>query len=135
MKLREFLSALDKLKRTGEGRWIACCPAHDDKSPSMSIKATPETFLVHCFAGCSVDAILGAVGMTFDDMYPDHREHIAPQKLSAHDALRCVSFEALVAVATMGTMRQRELTTEEQNRLVRASGRIQAAMDMAGVRI
>jgi hypothetical protein len=135
MKLREFLGRLDKLQRTGEGRWIACCPAHSDKSPSMSIKATPETVLIHCFAGCSAEEVLGAVGMTFSDLYPGHREHVRPQKLSSHDALRCVSHEALVAVATMGTMRQRLLTAEEQARLSLASGRIQAAMDMAGVRL
>ncbi len=134
MKTQELLSCLLRVKRTSSNSWVACCPAHEDRSPSLTIKETPETVLLHCFAGCSTDEILGAVGMTFDDLYPDHREHIKPQRLSAPDALRCVAFESLVVVASAGTMRERDLTSDEMSRLVTASARIQAAIEMAGVR-
>lgn len=133
MKTQEFLSRLSKVKNTGSGRWIACCPAHEDKSPSMSVKQTDETILIHCFAGCSIDSILGAVGMDVSDLYPDHQRLVKPQKLSAPDALRCIAYEALVVMASAGTLRQRGLTPDEIGRLAKASGRIQASLEMAGV--
>ena len=132
--ITDFLSRLQKVRKTGPDRWTACCPAHDDKGPSLSIKATSETILFHCFAGCSAEEVLGAVGMTFSDLYPDHREHIKPQRLSAQDALSCIAFESIVVVASAGTLRERPLTEDEVTRLVQASGRIQAALSMAGVR-
>lgn len=133
MKIQQLLDSLTKVRRTGPDRWIACCPAHDDNGPSLTIKATSETVLIHCFAECSTEEVLGAVGMTFSDLYPDHQELVKPQRLSAPDALRCIAFEAKVAAASMGTMRQRPLTEKEQARLIKASSRIQAALDMAGV--
>ena len=134
MKIQELLSRLDKVKKSGPDRWVARCPAHDDKGPSLSIKATNETVLIHCFAGCGAEAVLGAVGMDFADLYPDHREQVKPQRLSAQDALRCIAFESVVVAASAGTMRQRQLTEQEIDRLIQASARIQAALDMAGAR-
>jgi len=39
------------------GKWhgtqgICRCPAHDDGSPSLSVRAGDSSILVHCFAGC-----------------------------------------------------------------------------------
>jgi hypothetical protein len=133
MKTADLISRLKKVKKTGPRRWVACCPAHADKTPSMVITETDKTVLVHCFSGCSTEEILGAVGMTFDDLYPDHRELVRPGKIPISDALRCIAFEALVVTASAGTMRDRPLTEEEMARLVQASGRIQAAMTMSGV--
>jgi hypothetical protein len=31
---------------------MACCPVHDDRSPSLSIRDGDDQVLVHCFAGC-----------------------------------------------------------------------------------
>lgn len=133
MKLDLLLSSLHKVRKTGADSWVACCPAHADKSPSMTVKATPETILIHCFAGCSTAEILGAVGMTFDDLYPAHNRTVKPQKLSARSALECIAFESLVVSASAATMRQRQLTDKETARLIQACGRIQASLDMAGV--
>lgn len=130
MKVNELLSRLKKVKRTGEGRYVACCPAHEDKSPSMTIYVTPKTVLLHCFAGCEASEILGAIGMEFSELYADHREHTRDSRISARDALEAIAFEALVVVATAGTMRQRNLSPDEMARLVLASGRIQAAREM-----
>jgi len=33
-----LLSRVHKLKKTGDCKWLACCPAYDDKSPSLAIK-------------------------------------------------------------------------------------------------
>ena len=66
-----LLSRLSGVKRTGPDRWSAKCPAHQDKTPSLSIRETDhQRVLIHCFAGCSVEEVLGAVGLTFDDLFP-----------------------------------------------------------------
>ncbi|MCZ6718345.1 MAG: AAA family ATPase, partial [Gammaproteobacteria bacterium] len=42
--------------------WIACCPAHDDKNPSLSVSnGSDERVLVHCHAGCPQEAVIAAL--------------------------------------------------------------------------
>lgn len=66
----KFLSCLDKVKPTGRGKWMACCPAHDDNTPSLSIKETEGgDLLLHCFAGCSAADVVAAVGFTLSDLF------------------------------------------------------------------
>lgn len=47
-------------RQQGDG-WIARCPAHDDRTASLSIHARDGQVLVYCHAGCSQDAVLGAL--------------------------------------------------------------------------
>jgi len=62
MNIEEILSKLDGVKKQGDG-WIAKCPAHDDKEPSLSITTKGDKVLLHCFAGCSQEDVLKAVGL------------------------------------------------------------------------
>jgi putative DNA primase/helicase len=41
--------------------WQACCPAHDDSHPSLSIGYTDDKVLLCCHAGCDFDAICTAL--------------------------------------------------------------------------
>ncbi len=67
-----LLSKLSRVKKTGADRWMACCPAHQDKTASLSIKDLPDgRMLLHCFAGCEPDAVLAAIGLTFADIMPE----------------------------------------------------------------
>ena len=70
-KLDSLLSRLAGVKKTGDGRYIAKCPAHSDKSPSLAITQVDEKILLHCFAGCAVNDVLAAVGMELSDLFPD----------------------------------------------------------------
>lgn len=48
-------------KRSGSG-YVACCPAHDDKNPSLSIsEGAGGKVLYRCHAGCEQSALLAAV--------------------------------------------------------------------------
>jgi hypothetical protein len=64
----------------GKGRYMACCPAHEDRSPSLSIKECEDgRLLVHCFAGCPVSDVLEAVGLSMASLFPDSmRSHHKP---------------------------------------------------------
>ena len=37
------------------------CPAHDDRTPSLSVRPGRKRLLLHCFAGCDASAILRAL--------------------------------------------------------------------------
>lgn len=65
------LPRLDKVKPAGAGKWKACCPAHSDRDPSLSIaEAESGKILLHCWAGCEVRDILAAIGLGFADLFP-----------------------------------------------------------------
>ena len=46
----DLLSRLDKVKPTGERAWMACCPSHDDRTPSLSITEESGLIKMKCFA-------------------------------------------------------------------------------------
>jgi hypothetical protein len=73
MNAEEFVSLLDGVRPTSRG-WGACCPAHDDSSPSLGI-ATGEDgrVLVHCFVSCSTQEICEALGLQVRDLFPSNR--------------------------------------------------------------
>ena len=61
MTAAEFAALVDA-RRTGPEKWQAHCPAHQDRSPSLSIRAGNDgRVLLHCFAGCSHLAIASAL--------------------------------------------------------------------------
>ncbi len=70
-KTNHLLDHLERVKPTGQGKWLARCPAHDDKSPSLAIKEVGDRILIHCFAGCGVIDVLSAVGLEMADLFPD----------------------------------------------------------------
>lgn len=41
--------------------WTACCPAHDDSRPSLSICDRGNKVLVYCHAGCSQNTVITAL--------------------------------------------------------------------------
>lgn len=61
-----------KPTRHKKQEWTACCPAHEDKSPSLHLKlATNGNILIHCFAGCSIADICAAIGLDLSDLFPE----------------------------------------------------------------
>jgi putative DNA primase/helicase len=55
-----------KLVRALEGQWhgghgMACCPAHDDTNPSLSVTQKNGRVLFYCHAGCSQREVMNAL--------------------------------------------------------------------------
>lgn len=72
MQLKDFLIRLNGVKPAGPGRYMACCPVHNDTNPSLSVtvkdvKGT-EKILLKCFAGCRTEDILEELGLTPQDL-------------------------------------------------------------------
>ena len=58
----EIATELGGVKPNGKDGWMARCPAHVDRSPSLSIKdADGGRVLVHCFGGCAPDNVITAL--------------------------------------------------------------------------
>lgn len=49
-----------KARKKGQG-WMVCCPAHNDRTPSLSLADGKEGLLFHCFAGCSSSDVFEAL--------------------------------------------------------------------------
>jgi len=68
MELSEILSKLQNVKKSGDG-YMACCPSHSDKTPSLGVTETPEKILIKCYAGCPNEAIVASLGMKMKDLF------------------------------------------------------------------
>lgn len=71
MNLHEIAARLDKATIRGD-ELTACCPAHPDRNPSLSGSVGDDgRVLLHCFAGCDLDAITHALGIDPADLFPE----------------------------------------------------------------
>ena len=71
MPIDKLLPKLKKAKAAKAGKWIACCPAHDDKSPSLKITETSDAVvLLKCWAGCTAAEIVASLGLELRDLFP-----------------------------------------------------------------
>lgn len=133
------LSRLEKVRSRQAGQWSARCPAHADKGPSLSVRETPDgAVLVHCFAACEVSAIVSAMGLDMQDLFPPRDKPAnAPRKianlLTPGQALELLASESLfVAVALTNYMSGITLTPQDTKRLRLAAGRINLLKKQTG---
>lgn len=135
MDVTDLLSRLNGVKGRN-GSWIARCPAHEDRSPSLTVKELDDgRILMHCFAGCGTDAVLGVIGLTLQDLFPAPLEtRMTPVRaFTATDALRCLHFEGSVLAFTAADIAEGKPV--DQARLATACGRIAEALEFAhGIR-
>ena len=52
-------------------KWKGCCPAHKDRSPSLTFKDGDKAILVKCFAGCALEEICQALSLRPSDLFFD----------------------------------------------------------------
>jgi hypothetical protein len=136
MIAERILPRLEKVRSTGKETWIACCPAHEDKSPSMTIRETDERLLLHCFAGCDIGAILGAAGMEASDLFADSRESHNPlsRPFPAMDVLRCSRKDFIFLGMVAKDLREgKAISAQDEKHLFTVSKRIDAAVRAGGL--
>lgn len=81
----KFLAHLPDAKRSGKG-FKACCPAHEDRNPSLSIsEADDGTVLLKCFAGCATEDVVAAMRLDMADLFP--AQHEPPRQTSERKEL------------------------------------------------
>lgn len=79
VNINEILSKLENVKANENG-YIACCPIHEDKTPSLSISEQEGKILIHCHAGCDTEEIIQELGLTMGDLFTEKKE-VPIQKL------------------------------------------------------
>ena len=121
------LDVLDRLEQvTGsKGKWMACCPAHQDKSPSLAITEADDRVLVYCFAGCETSDVIAAIGLNVADLFYDKLAggELTERKRKRYgEVLKNERFQ--VAIMNSVERNERPLTTLERERRLLGQQRI-----------
>ncbi len=133
-----LLERLDGVIQTRADAWSARCPAHDDRSPSLSVRRTADKVLFHCFAGCANDDILAAVGLKWTDLYPDRWDAakaaaVAPQRRRRNaqrvmvDGIDIEVERTILRIAAADLRAGKPLSIEDRGRIEVARLRVAAA--------
>ena len=141
--VEQLLGRLERVKGRN-GSWTARCPAHADKGPSLAIREADDgRILLHCFAGCPVENVVGAIGMDMTDLFPpDEKRRNYPVEgkprlkpaFYASDLIRILAFEALVVSICASDLRKgKALSDEDNERLKVAQQRIEEVMHYANI--
>ena len=133
-----LLGRLDKVRAAGAGRWMAACPGHNDKSPSLSLRELADgRVLVHCFAGCDASDVLAAVGLTLGDLFPspprlDGNKPTSPNHHhAAREALRTLHHEVLiVAIAAENIAAGVALDEADRALVIEAAAKIRTTAEV-----
>lgn len=128
MSATNLLDRLDGVRPRTAGAWMARCPAHRDKSPSLSVRECDDgTVLIRCFAGCPTHDVVAAVGLELSDLFPPRqvgthagKSRKRPPILSG-DVLRALSQDLLVIGQAVRLILKHGLTADELVALTKAN--------------
>jgi hypothetical protein len=128
-KTDQILSKLERVKHNGKGKWLACCPAHVDKSPSLAIKETDDgKILIHCFSGCHVSEIVGAIGLELSDLMPDdplYKKGSKPPVFNRYEMFDRLAFEVIIlSIAVRQLLNGKTLDANDLLRVAQAESTI-----------
>lgn len=123
------LSKLDKPKRNGSGKWIACCPAHDDSSPSLQISERENGSVgIHCFAGCETPSVVEALGLGMGDLFADSLSPAAAREYQQKAEAKRLQRERLIEEAGRSVLANGgELSGGDIQRLAQAQAELDEA--------
>lgn len=70
LRVHAEANGLKSPSRESDGKtWRACCPAHEDRTPSLSVApGTKQPVVVCCHAGCDAAEVIAALGLTWQDV-------------------------------------------------------------------
>lgn len=76
MSVNKILERLETHRKTSANQWVAVCPSHNDRSPSLHVREKEDgRILIHCKAGCGANQVLDALGLRYSDLFPDTDEN------------------------------------------------------------
>jgi hypothetical protein len=132
MSIDALVSRLSGVRMTGLSKGIALCPAHPDRSPSLSFREIDDgRVLIKCFGGCGALDVLDALGLSWSVLFPESGHQNAPpskSKIPAGDLLAIVDHEITVAVLILQEIvTQRTVKDSQVQRLLTAAARVSTA--------
>lgn len=137
MTIENLLSRLEKVKRTGQGRWMARCPSHADKNASLTLRELEDgRILAHCFAGCGIDEVLGALGLKIEALFPERLPdgRLERRPFPAADVLRAIAIEAqIISMVAADIAKGFAIDTKTKDRVFLAVQRINSGLAAGGI--
>lgn len=131
------------MRKTAPDCWIARCPAHEDREPSLSIRELDDgTVLLRCYAGCSAVAVVHAIGLELHDLFPPRpaAHHHGPVPRSQRPYLTMSEMITLlrhsvtvVAIAAEDLSTGKPLSPEDLEAMRTAAERLHSVLEMADV--
>lgn len=113
--IEKILCKLEGVKSNGHGKYLARCPAHNDKSPSLALKEIDgDRVLIKCWSGCDTQSVLSAVGLTFADLFPEKIPDPRAPKSKAPKFNTYELFPLLVQESTILAIAWNDLKAGEQ---------------------
>lgn len=132
---QQLLERLDDVRENGQQQYLARCPAHDDGSPSLSVRDLGDRILIHCFAGCDAEEIMTAVDLTLADLFDKPMQHgpiPARERWDARALLRQLRGESeIVLMAGNDIAKGCPLSAIDHERLCKAVNRIARVTEIA----
>lgn len=139
MSAAVLLDRLERVKQTAPGRWLARCPAHEDRSPSLSVRELEDgRVLIYDFGGCDVQAVLDALGLEMQSLFPERLSSVregrglgpSQSRIAPRDLLEVISEEtSVLAVIAADFLARRAISEQDWQRLASAASRIWRARD------
>lgn len=137
--VNRLLQALSGVKATGPDRWIAKCPSHADRRPSLTIRELPDgTILLKCWAGCGASDVMAAAGLGLADLFPKPLPDRGPlrprERWDRSDVWQLLVHEAgIAAIGAADAAAGRSVTPEDAVRVGLAADRLSDAARALGV--
>lgn len=137
MSVENLLSRLQNVRKRGNNKWMASCPCHEDKTPSLAIADNAGKILLHCFSQqCAPIEICDVIGINITDLFPPSDDY-DPSKsrhrkeyYDSQQVLEALAFEVLVAsVILSDIIKTGSLFQENIDRFFIANERINAALE------
>ena len=134
--IEKILNNLSNVRKKSHLSYVACCPAHNDKSPSLAIREIEgERILIKCFAGCSVQAVLSAIVLEMIDLFPPKPKNDRggykriSKPFTADQLLAIIEYEAsYIEFISQEIVFNEKLSIDDYARVILAKDRIQKAI-------
>lgn len=135
--IETLLSRLETV--TGKNPWMARCPAHRDRHPSLRVSLKNDgRILIFCHAGCGASDVVESVGLALRDLFPDGCRgefHSKPIQRDALVSLKSIQRAALKTTLLLNDVANSKTVTPAQADLAaRLTAEIWQALDVAGGR-
>lgn len=132
MTIETFLNKLHKVKQKGHGKWIALCPCHDEKTPSLAITDNVGVILIHCF-GCGANAVEVAQRLDIDlsELFPGDVTYDKQKRkfFPADLVLAALRIESAALYMISQRMLDGEMSAELKDEIYKSMRRLWAADD------
>ena len=132
MSIEVFLNRLNKVTQKGNGKWLACCPVHNDKSPSLAIDDDNGVVLIHCFGcGATGPEVADKLGIDISELFPpnntDYESHTNQSRkyFNSGHVIDALYDEILISTIIIdGIIKDPSQAAQVKERLVTALSRI-----------